>query len=100
MKNWIYHHSTGDRSYFVKHHSDCQVNCQYPIPLSSSLYNVTYTQKNNVVRGLVGGENNIFAMKRRQVFSNIWLLGDPKISGGEARYVYIVVILGGYRYSF
>ena len=22
MKNWIYHHSTGDRSYFVKHHSD------------------------------------------------------------------------------
>jgi hypothetical protein len=29
------------------------------------------SQKNNIVRGLVGGENNIFVVKRRQVFNNI-----------------------------
>ena len=34
------------------------------------------------------------------VLTFTYLLGDPKISGGETRYVYIVVILGGLRYSF
>jgi hypothetical protein len=35
-----------------------------------------FTQKNNIVMGLVGGENNIFVMKGRQVFSNIWVFKD------------------------
>jgi hypothetical protein len=39
------------------------VHCQYLIPLSSSLCNAIYTQ-NNIVRGLVGGDNNIFVMER------------------------------------
>jgi hypothetical protein len=30
-----------------------------------------FTHENNVVRGLVGGDNNIFVMKERKVFSNI-----------------------------
>jgi hypothetical protein len=51
------------------------VNCQYLIPLSSSLCNAIYTQ-NNIVRGLVGGDNNIFVMEERQVFSNIWVFKD------------------------
>jgi hypothetical protein len=32
-----------------------------------------FTHKNNIARGLVGGDNNIFVMKERQVFSNIWV---------------------------
>jgi len=43
----------------------------YLIPLSSSLRNVIYNKKYSV-RGLVSGNNNIFAMEVRQVFSNIW----------------------------
>ena len=31
---------------------------------------------NNIARGLVGGDNNIFVMKERQVFSNIWVFKD------------------------
>jgi len=50
------------------------VNCQYLIPLSSSLCNVTYAQNN--VRGLVGADNDIFVMKERQVFCNIWVFKD------------------------
>jgi len=37
-------------------------------PLSSSLRNMNYTQ-NNIVMGLVGGDNNIFVMEEKQVFS-------------------------------
>jgi hypothetical protein len=48
-----------------------QVNRQYLIPLSSSLCNLIY-----IVRGLVGGDNNIFVMKERQVFSNSWVFKD------------------------
>jgi hypothetical protein len=33
-----------------------------------------FTHKNNIARGLVGGDNNIFVMKERQVLSNIWSL--------------------------
>jgi len=36
---------------------------------------VSYT-KNNIVRGLVAGDNNIFVMEERQVFSNIWVFKD------------------------
>jgi hypothetical protein len=28
------------------------------------------THKNNIVRGLAGGDNNIFVMEERQMFSN------------------------------
>ena len=35
-----------------------------------------FTHKNNIVRGLVGGDNNIFVMEERQVFSNIWVFKD------------------------
>ena len=28
-----------------------------------------FTNKNNIVRGLVGGDNNIFVMKERQVLA-------------------------------
>jgi hypothetical protein len=31
------------------------------------------THKYNIVRGLVGGDNNIFVMEERQVFANIWV---------------------------
>ena len=33
-----------------------------------------FTHKNNIARGLVGGDNNIFVMKERRVLSNIWSL--------------------------
>jgi hypothetical protein len=33
-----------------------------------------FKHKNNIVRSLVGGDNYIFGMKERQVFSNIWVL--------------------------
>ena len=35
-----------------------------------------FTHKSNIVRGLVGGENNRFVMEEKQVFSNIWVLKD------------------------
>jgi hypothetical protein len=38
------------------------------------LMDVTYAQNN--VRGLVGADNDIFVMKERQVFSNIWVFKD------------------------
>jgi hypothetical protein len=31
---------------------------------------------NNIVRGLVGGDNNKLVMEERQVFSNIWVFKD------------------------
>jgi hypothetical protein len=34
------------------------------------------THNNTIVRGLVGGDNSIFVMKERQVFSNIWVFKD------------------------
>jgi hypothetical protein len=39
---------------------------------SGSLHNVIYTQ-NNIVRGLVGCDNNLFVMEERRVFNNIWV---------------------------
>jgi len=33
-----------------------------------------FTHKNNIARGLAGGDDNIFVMKERQVLSNIWSL--------------------------
>jgi hypothetical protein len=50
----------------------CQVNYQYLIPLSNNLF----THKNNIVRGFVFLDNNIFVMEERQVFSNIWVFKD------------------------
>jgi hypothetical protein len=41
-----------------------------------AVYVVLFTHKNNIVRGLVGGDNTIFVMKERQVFSNIWVFKD------------------------
>jgi hypothetical protein len=41
-----------------------------------NVYVMWFTQKNNIVRGLVGGDNNIFVMEERQVFSNIWVFKD------------------------
>jgi len=35
-----------------------------------------FTHKNNIVWCLVGGDNNIFVMEERPVFSNIWVLKD------------------------
>ena len=35
-----------------------------------------FTHTNNIVRGLVGGDNNIFVMKERQMFSKIWVFND------------------------
>ena len=51
------------------------MNCQYLIPLSSDLRNVIYTQ-NKIVRGFVGGDNDIFVMEKRQVFNNISVFKD------------------------
>jgi hypothetical protein len=36
---------------------------------------VVYTN-NNIVRGLVGGDNAIVVMEERHVFSNIWFFKD------------------------
>jgi hypothetical protein len=33
-------------------------------------------KKNNIVMGFVGGDNNIFVMKERQVFSKTWVFND------------------------
>jgi hypothetical protein len=44
--------------------------------LYQAVYVMWFTQKNNIVRGLVGGDNNIFVMEERQVFSNIWGFKD------------------------
>jgi hypothetical protein len=30
----------------------------------------------NIVRGLVGGDNDIFVMKEKQMFSNMWVHKD------------------------
>jgi hypothetical protein len=43
--------------------------------LYQAVYVMWFTHKNNV-RGLVGGNNNIFVMKERQVLSNIWVFID------------------------
>jgi hypothetical protein len=32
--------------------------------------------KNNIARGLLGGDNNIVVMEERQVLSNIWVFKD------------------------
>jgi hypothetical protein len=37
---------------------------------------MSFTHIYNIVRGLAGGDNNIFVMKERQVFSNIWVFKD------------------------
>jgi hypothetical protein len=36
-----------------------------------AVYVMWFIHKNNIVRGIVGRDNNIFVMKERQVFSNI-----------------------------
>ena len=41
-----------------------------------------FTHKNNSVRGLVGGDNNIFVMKERQVFKTF---GSLKIDVERVR---------------
>jgi hypothetical protein len=43
---------------------------------TSAVYVIWFTHNYNIVRGLVGGDNNIFVMKERQVFSNIWVFKD------------------------
>jgi hypothetical protein len=44
--------------------------------LTCIVYVMWFTQKNNIVRGFVGGDNNIFVMEEKQVFSNIWGFKD------------------------
>ena len=44
--------------------------------LYQAVFVMWFTHKNNIDRGLVGGDNNIFVMKERQVFSNIWVFKD------------------------
>jgi hypothetical protein len=41
-----------------------------------------FTHNNNIVRGLVGGDNNIFVMKERQVFKTV---GSLKIDVERVR---------------
>jgi hypothetical protein len=41
-----------------------------------------FTHNNNIVRGLVGGDNNIFVMKERQVFKTF---GSLKIDVERVR---------------
>jgi hypothetical protein len=41
----------------------CQVNGQCQIPLSTSVRNVIYAQKSNIVMGLVCGDNTIWVFK-------------------------------------
>ena len=36
--------------------------------------------KNNIARGLLGGDNNIFVMEERQVLSNIWVFKDLEVN--------------------
>ena len=42
-----------------------------------------FTHKNNIVRGLVGVDNNIFVMEGRQVLSNIWVFKDWSRAGAH-----------------
>jgi hypothetical protein len=61
------------------------MNWQYLMPLSSYLCNVIYTHT-HIVNGLVGGDNNIFVMKERQLLSHIWVLRN-QVFTEKATYV-------------
>jgi hypothetical protein len=49
------------------------VNTQF---LYQAVYVMCFTHNNNIARCLVGGDNNIFVMKERQVIFNIWVFKD------------------------
>jgi hypothetical protein len=68
------------------------ISYAYTIPIASKMFNYKHvlhdlniddfksimwsTHKNNIDRGLVGGDNNLFIMEERHVFSNIWVFKD------------------------
>jgi hypothetical protein len=53
--------------------SECVKSVRYPSFNNQAVYVMWFTHTNNIAMGFVGGDNDIFVMKEKQVLSNIWI---------------------------
>jgi hypothetical protein len=52
------------------------MNINYILLHYQAVYVIQFTHKDNIVRGLVLGDNDIYVMEERQVINNIWVFKD------------------------